>query len=620
MELDATLSSSIGLPSLRAPWPQSGGQPMLIPLCISSGQCFVLVGRAPRLCFAPDGRAYRRVEGRNEPVPQSGRGLAYRKEAQTEELCLGIEAQAAALAELFAHNEEEFCFALFGQWGRGKTALAKRVQKLLEEQGFHAIPFSAWRHPSTPELFAYLYESFVKTVCDNAYLSGLPVTVRAAMLRYGLWPATLILCQVWFVLLGLQGQWEVLYQLYGVVGMSGLFFLWRVYRSHALVQRLLKRYGHLPRHQEKLGLHASIGEDLRFLLAGWQPFGWIGYSGLGECVALLMYGLAGVAVSWILLPHGNLTPHPLQWWAFGLWWLLLAVTLLLPFVPGRNPKSQRFLLVVDDLDRCDPDIMLHAMESLKLMLEIEDLKRHLQVLMLVDERILRHAILRKHAGLLDESSNQPATRFRPEQIVRENFEKLFTGHFRLLPLTVAEVDSVVDTLKKAAGREHSPLSSDPASSEQPGRSAEGEQPASSPEQTGTGEEAPSLSAATRETTTGLQTYTPEEWEIVRQYLRELAKDGRYDLSGPRSVRYLLNGYQLARLYAQHAGIHPQPDKLVDALRAAHTLSEKELDDKGKEDPWIRIARQVAWSAGWISPAISPAQTRTESKGEEGRPL
>ena len=79
--------------------------------------------------------------------------------------------------------------------------------------------------------------------------------------------------------------------------------------------------------------------------------------------------------------------------ALCLWWALyLLAILMVLFLPHPCSKA---LLIVDDLDRCDPSQMVEIIESIKLLLEDEQIHDRVQVVMLLQEENIRSAILGK---------------------------------------------------------------------------------------------------------------------------------------------------------------------------------------------------------------------------------
>jgi hypothetical protein len=75
-----------------------------------------------------------------------GGDLNLRREADDDELCLNVKGYAAVVAELFLRaGTGEFCFAVYGHWGRGKTRLMRCVGEALAAagKGYRSIAFSA---------------------------------------------------------------------------------------------------------------------------------------------------------------------------------------------------------------------------------------------------------------------------------------------------------------------------------------------------------------------------------------------------------------------------------------------------------------------------------------------
>ena len=96
-----------------------------------------------------------------------GCGLDMNKKAGETEICLNAHDYAEVLEEVFLDgqkDEEGFCFALYGHWGRGKTFLMKLIEKRLKNNKYETIFFSAWKYPTKPEIWIHMYETFVKRV------------------------------------------------------------------------------------------------------------------------------------------------------------------------------------------------------------------------------------------------------------------------------------------------------------------------------------------------------------------------------------------------------------------------------------------------------------------------
>ncbi len=117
--------------------------------------------------------------------------------------------------------------------------------------------------------------------------------------------------------------------------------------------------------------------------------------------------------------------------------------LVFPFVVARQPRRHpRLFLVVDDLDRCEPEQMLAVIQSLRLFLDDPRMCRRLQMAMLMDRRFLEIA----HARDAEKSGTTPKSAYERRRYQRMQREKLFLCEFEMPPLTVPEVDDLLATL------------------------------------------------------------------------------------------------------------------------------------------------------------------------------
>src|SRR5207248_451488 len=87
---------------------------------------------------------------------------------------LRADAYGKALADVFTSAKGEVCFSLFGAWGRGKTHLARVFERNLPED-CASVWFSAWKYPSQPELWVFLYETFRAVLAGTPWLRRIPM-------------------------------------------------------------------------------------------------------------------------------------------------------------------------------------------------------------------------------------------------------------------------------------------------------------------------------------------------------------------------------------------------------------------------------------------------------------
>lgn len=381
-----------------------------------------------------------------------------RREATIEEQALGADIYARALARQLDRSEGETSFAVFGHWGRGKTYLLKRVEEAIADANairhrYKVIWFSAWRYPTTPEAWAYLYETVLEAAHGHRLGSALGTTFRTRLARDGapraaaklvvlallLLPATLWITSV--------RQLAGVYGLLGAIGLVGL--AWRIRKR----SRDLLTYFRQVHHTSTLGLQAAIGADLRALLRGWlAPIGDEQDTAVSwRAILVVELGVVAIAgsIRASLLSVDALTACVITGVA------LTTGTALLLVAASVGERPQRVLLVVDDLDRCAPGVAIEILESLKLFVEDSRTGARLQIVALVEEDILAWSILRKYSVLFDSHSlltgltGQSERTELARRLVAEHMQKLFLAHLRLPRIPV---DDLKSALQKIVGK------------------------------------------------------------------------------------------------------------------------------------------------------------------------
>jgi hypothetical protein len=389
------------------------------------------------------------------------------RHATREEMGLEADREAAAIAAFFRTAVGEFCFALLAPWGRGKTYLMSLVSDILEkDHNYRTVWFNAWKYRSTPELWAHLYQAFVDNAGINQkreddsrwrrWLSSLPnattacaFAIRASLLKYGFlaiaittW-STLIFTLPFAILLN---SLLVLTSIFGIGWL--LYFSHMKHAGEVAATSILTKYAKLADHRSKLGAQALIADDLKALVASQIPLTSFGTRSTitAKAIVLILVPLvasiaicAGVAyrdywtgmdVFFTVLPSLD---DARLWISLAIWWIaFLSMIFLVIWLPR---PCNKMLLVVDDLDRCEPSQMLEVIEAIKLLIEDHELQSRIQVAMLIQEEHLRHAI----AGKFPIAKEEP---YCP--IVDEHLDKLFIAHLRLEPLDMFAIHDVAD--------------------------------------------------------------------------------------------------------------------------------------------------------------------------------
>ena len=201
-------------------------------------------------------------------------------------------------------------------------------------------------------------------------------------------------------------------------------------------------------------------------------------------------------------------------------------------------KRVRSLLVIDDLDRCDPLQMLDVIESTLLILDDKEIKSRLQVAIMVDEFAFTQALAKKYAILLPENDGkETCSKFNIPRLVRENQEKFFLLQMRLPELRLTDVPPIIAALSDgmiSEGRQELGNSENSDNVPVMGRAdhADLEQMLSSPNE----DAGVSVDVV----------LYPRERDRIAQCIAVVLEEDPSLPIGPRSINCILHRYQMAR--------------------------------------------------------------------------
>jgi len=331
---------------------------------------------------------------------------------------------------------------------------------------------------------------------NESWLQRLRISFRVGVLSQGWSP--LVLGSI-LLLLSRLPWLDFSLDVARAIGWSGAILLAAfAVRSMGWVKVLRFQYGTLPTHRDKLGLQSVVGQDLASLLKVWiSPKGvsvpkplkkfWLLWISAGAVCFACILGAVGVfdhalrasqtgtkpssphePVSETISSFGDLVaaelPDFLAWpfrtidsahfepistglWIGGILVLVGSVFLLMAVLIRLKPQTfERLLLIVDDLDRCEPDQMLAVVESLRVFLDKTEMSSRMQILMLIDDRKLDQAILKRAY----EQQWMPGTPQDRAAYCREQREKYFVSSIQLTPL---DKDDISDITTKLLNRE-----------------------------------------------------------------------------------------------------------------------------------------------------------------------
>lgn len=531
-----------------------------------------------------------------------GSGCHIRREASPDEQCLNVHSYANVLSTFFKKATDdggEFCFGLFGHWGRGKTYLMDMVKDELKDDKdcpYETIFFSAWKYRTTPEAWIHLYERFAEHLQDTRnWFSILPSLIRSELVQRGIMPLIIGIFIFGTSLISLSSiVTDLLLPFLSVLGIAGFLFCFYIFMGSRRIIPVMKRYFTLKRHGGKLGLQALIGKDLKTLIIGWVPKEF--FKNRFPICRYVFY-LNILFVSFILFPIkpqswplwlalSNKTPNWLSWPVFIAWMAISIIGILYTILGERSTKQ--LLLVIDDLDRCRPEQMLEIIESLKLLLEDREIHERIQVVMLVDEKMLHHAIQKKFTDFIKSYNTEAAEDSNKDvlnRVTNEHIEKLFACYLRLPELSVDEVSEVTRKYLELYGsiedtvRISSTLApTESADNDDPGNDTKESLVVDAQEITTTQDEEsakkePIASEETREVSIEDAVFSSYERGRLALAIPSISQLDKSRKWGPRSIRVLLFKYQLSRLLLMALRIKFTPKELIDKLSAGVVLGE-----------------------------------------------
>jgi Cdc6-like AAA superfamily ATPase len=307
---------------------------------------------------------------------------------------LGVKDLADELAEVIKilPGERGSMIGIFGKWGRGKTFLMDEVWKrLADDKKVERVDFHAWKYQDTPASWAYLYETlsqqYTSVTNRSKRIRWIISTMRLLNLnlkRNGWIPILKILLIVlfgifsWFQLSTLIKGKELI-KIFTLVGAAaGATFLYKLIsdwnnRFGKEASKLFLKYSKKHSFKDHLGLQAEIQKELVALLKAW--------------------------------------------------------------IPDEQIASKKIIIFVDDIDRCSELKIVQLIDSLRVMLEDDEVAKRVVVITAIDERILKLAIRSKYNSIVKEGDA-----VNINMLTKEYFDKLFIIGIKLGDLSSQERD------------------------------------------------------------------------------------------------------------------------------------------------------------------------------------
>lgn len=401
-----------------------------------------LTGKPPKI----SGTA---VNGKDNQNLQPTTVVYITKDADDSEKALNVDEYTEILCTFFKNTTKDAYLGLFGDWGRGKTFLADRVgEKLKNVHNYETVKFNAWEYHETPDIWIHLYETFCKNIRSSGWIKTYITAARASFLKNKVAHLITPLLAIFLIFTPLATKiWWLDYML-SLVGFSGFIFLLQLNSSKSYLIKLKESYGSLTSHREKLGIQEVIGSDLKYILMGIVPqntfrikFYKIHIPDSESIQIYIPYSVAIIIPTILFLTIGSyLNEIPIYTTV-----ILTSIICLTALPLGKSPHKDKVLLIIDDIDRCDPQQITSIIESLKLMLEDPEIHDRLQILFLTEEDKLRFSIYKRFEDIITSDSN-PSTHKEKlhDKTVNGHIEKLVTLYLRLPPLSDADRQEIIN--------------------------------------------------------------------------------------------------------------------------------------------------------------------------------
>ncbi|MBI9061828.1 MAG: hypothetical protein JEZ14_07550 [Marinilabiliaceae bacterium] len=306
---------------------------------------------------------------------------------------IGVKDIAEELCEIIKKMpyEQGRMIGIFGEWGRGKTFLMNQTWNCFQKDDkFARVDFHAWKYQETPAIWAYLYEQFASAYYKDPKDSW-----------FKFWKSPLRRFKLNFARIGIS---KAIWFFVSVILSSLITFfippLDRVY----FVYRIVSAIG-FSTVVSSLVLYFKYNNSARELFE--KYYGKTSFSNVLGVQAEVQKELKHLVKAWC-------------------------------------KKDRKILLFVDDIDRCSEERIIQIIDSLRVMLDDNELARKLIVVAAIDERLLKRAIRHKYDTLV--KSNDESTNI--DLLVSEYIDKLFILGLKLHELTPENKDEFFLELTK----------------------------------------------------------------------------------------------------------------------------------------------------------------------------
>lgn len=331
------------------------------------------------------------------------------------EPAIGVKDIAEEVADLIINlktTDKGKMIGIFGNWGRGKTFLMNLIwnEIFTKNNKYKKVEFYSWKYQDTPATWAYLYEAMSTVYYESEsqyrlfrFINRVKKIIKLNIIRtgwYNVLLAVLLLCTFGLITFGLIRYTPFLFDSEGATfkGFAVLGFVIPV--SVALITFI------------KSTIQSTYSSAISLIEQYNKKKSFTSHLGVQAEVQREIKSLLKV-------------------------WL---------------KDDEKILLIVDDIDRCNEEKVIQIIDSLRIMLEDDEISKKLVVLVAIDERILNLSVKRKYYDFIDKNISMKddfyeAKKFS-DKISKEYLDKLFIAGIKLGKLSNNDIVELFKTITK----------------------------------------------------------------------------------------------------------------------------------------------------------------------------
>ena len=307
---------------------------------------------------------------------------------------------------------------IFGMWGRGKTYFFDKVKDYIvstnsKEQTFYFCKFQPWKYQKQESAWAYLYQTILESYLekDIEYLDG-SVVKKALDTQNKLaekYKDKTILHKI-ITSVDIERNYKIFLLNLKRLGATKLVF--------SLIFILMTA----------IWVFIPFAYKLNFI---WWLIGAIGIIGILFMYKSYSFYMNSKGTAKNIIDMYGKTNNYSNYLGFQSEIEKELSFLLQTYIDETNEK---LVLFVDDLDRCNEEIIIDIVDGLKLVLDNEEINSRLIIVTAVDERVLEKSI--KHKYFNRELPTNVGT--------KEYIEKFFLMGIKLNQLNDSDIDELVN--------------------------------------------------------------------------------------------------------------------------------------------------------------------------------